>query len=404
MFRCTRRSRRHSHPLAAVLALVAALAGARVAHAQQVCGDANTLPNPVYLAIGDTQVNLIKAIGKQLRDTENVTLIWQATGSCTNLGNIYAKTPLSGTFSYIPANYDAVGMPTPPTCTVPMPGVQIDLANSIVFLEGCPAMKPAAVTDTLGPVQSFVFAVPTASTQATITAAEAYFVFGFGKAGMVAPWVDESQMFVRPTTKGTIISMGASIHVPAGKWKGVQVALSPDVANMTAMSGSPQAAIGILGSEVYDGYRNVLKSLAFRAYTQQLAYFPDATSAGFDRQNVRDGHYHMWSYTHWLFWTDGNGTPLNPTAKRVADIIAGNAVNQAPKFEVIDTVHKVGLVPACAMKVKRTSEGGDFTWSAPAQPCGCYFDSIVGKTSCSTCKVDGDCTGGACRHGYCEAQ
>jgi hypothetical protein len=356
------------------------------------------------MTIGDTQVNLIKALGKQLRDTENVTLIWQATGSCTNLDTIYNGTKLSGNLSYIPASWDPKQTPTPPTCSLPMPGVPADVANSIVFLDGCPSMKPATVLDALGPVQSFVFVVPAAGQQDEITAEEAYFVFGFGMAGMVTPWIDEKQLFIRPSTKGTIISLGASIEVPAGRWKGMPVNLSSDLANMVAMSPSPQAAIGILGSEVYDNYRMSLKALAFKAFGQYHGYLPDAKATTFDRQNVRDGHYHPWSYTHWLITTDANGMVLNAGAKRVVDLIVGNGVTPAAKFEPIDLIAKVGLVPICAMKVQRSKEGGDFSLSSSDAPCGCYLESLTGTTACTPCMNDNACGGGKCRRGYCEAK
>ena len=386
------------------LAAAAGVLWAGAERAQQACDDPQNLPNPVYLTVGDTQVNLVKALGKKLRDTENVTLIWVATGSCTNLDTLYNGTPLTGNLSYIPAAWDPRVMPTPPTCSVPMPGVPADVANSIVFLGGCPSQKPDTVADSLGPVQSFVFVVPMASPAVAITAEEAYFVFGFGTPGGVTPWIDEKQLFIRPTTKGTIISMGASIKVPAGKWKGVAVNLSPDLANMVATSSSPQAALGILGSEVHDGLRASLKALAFRAFGQYHAFFPDSTSTAFDRQNVRDGHYQMWSYTHWLLTTDAQGTPVKPLARRVIDLIVSNPVTPAASFEPIDTIAKVGLVPACAMKVQRSTEGGPYSPFDPAEPCGCYFESLTGTTACTAC---GDskpaCSTGVCRHGYCEA-
>lgn len=384
-------------------ALLASVLAAGSARAQQACADPQNLPNPVYLTIGDTQVNLIKALGKQLRDTENTTLIWVATGSCTNLDTLYKGTRLTGNLSYIPASYDPKAMPTPPTCSVPMPGVNADIANSIVFLDGCPSTRPATVADALGPVQSFVFVVPTASPAVAITAEEAYFVFGFGMAGMVTPWIDDKQLYIRPTTKGTIISMGASIKVPAGKWKGVPVNLSPDLASMVAGSSAPTSAIGILGSEVYDGLRQNLKALAFRAFGQYHAFFPDSKPTAFDRQNVRDGHYHMWSYTHWLITTDAMGNPVNPRAKRVVDLIVSTPVAPPPKFEPIDVIARVGLVPSCAMKVQRSVEGGPYLPFDPPAPCGCYFDQLTGTTGCTPCSDSTPCNRGTCRRGFCEA-
>ena len=374
-----------------------------VAAADQLCDDPVNLPRPLYLTVGDTQVNLMKELGQKLREKESRTLIWRATGSCTNLDTIYSGSKMSGNFSYIPSGYDPVATPTPPTCSVPPPGVGADLANSIVFLDACASVKPASVADFLGPVQSFVFVTPLGSAQTAITAEEAYFVFGFGMSGQVAPWLDNNQLLIRPPTKGTIISMGASIGVPAGKWKGVPVNLSQDLASMLATAPLPDRALGILGSEVYDGYRSQLKALAFRAFGQYHAYFPDSGQSAFDKQNVRDGHYHMWSYTHWLQRNDGMGKPRKALAQRVIDILVGNAVSPPAMFEPLAGTIKVGLVPRCAMAVQRSTEGGDFSLYQPEQPCGCFYDSSVkGKSSCATCASSATCGSGVCRHGFCE--
>lgn len=384
-------------------AFCALLGGA--AAADPACDDTVSLPNPVYMTVGDTQINLMKALGQKLRQQEGITLIWRATGSCTNLDTLYSGAKMSGNFSYIPKNYDPVATPTPPTCSVPLPGVQADIANSIVFLDGCPSAKPATVTDFLGPVQSFVFVAPLGSAQNAITAAEAYFVFGFGMAGQVAPWLDNNRLLIRPVTKGTLISMAASIGVPAGKWKGVAVNLSQDLASMLASFPQPDQALGILGSEVYDGYRGVLKALAFRANQQNFAYYPDSTQNSFDKQNVRDGHYHMWSYTHWLLTTGPDGKPVSARAQRVIDILVGNPTQPPSAVEAIDSVVAVGLIPECAMSVARTQEGGDLSRFAPPAPCSCYFDQLTTKASrCKTCTDATTCGGGVCRHNFCEAR
>jgi len=386
-----------------VAVLLAWLAGLGTVHAQPACDDPVNLPNPVYLSVGDTQVNLMRELGSKLRQSEQITLIWRATGSCTNLDTLYGDVRMSGNFSYIPAGYDPQTMPNPPICTVPAPGVLADLANSIVFLDGCPTPKPSDVLDTLGPVQSFVFAAPLASSQTAITAEEAYFVFGFGMAGRVSPWLDNNLLLTRPPTKGTVISIGASIGVPAGKWQGQKVNLSQDLASQLQAAPDPDKALGILGSEVYDSLRSTLKALAFRAYQQRRAYWPDSTQNGFDKRNVRDGHYHLWSYTHWLQKTDALGKPRSSRAQRVVDILVGNAVQPATPFEPLDASVRVGLIPRCAMQVQRSVEGGDFSSYLPVEPCGCYFElRATGKSSCTTCTDSKTCGGGTCRHGFCE--
>lgn len=380
-----------------------ALHSARPVHAEPACDDARSLPSPVFLSVGDTQVNLMKELGAALREREGITLVWRATGSCTNLDAIYGDLKLTGSLSYIPAGYDPKKTPSPPVCTAASPGVTVDVANSIVSLGECPGTKPTDVQDTLGPVQSFVFVVPRASTQIAITAEEAYFAFGFGTAGGVVPWNDPQRLLIRPPSKGTILGMAASIQVPAGRWQGRPINLSQDLASQLSASPDPERSLGILGSEVYDGYRSTLKALAFRAFQQRRAYWPDSTEHAFDKANVRDGHYHLWSYTHWLVRTDGSGTPRKPIAGRIVDLLVGNVVTPAATFEPLASSIAVGLVPRCAMRMQREQEGGDFSRYQPDQPCGCFYDaSVRGASTCSRCSPSEPCAIGTCRHGFCE--
>src|SRR5437763_632585 len=62
--------------------------------------DCSTLQKPVYLQVGDTQTNLMKNLGRALRDNaaSPVTLVFMTNGSCTNIDLMYHKTgSMSGT-------------------------------------------------------------------------------------------------------------------------------------------------------------------------------------------------------------------------------------------------------------------------------------------------------------------
>lgn len=398
------RSSRHLFAAAAALVACAAAGPA-------LAVDCNTLPNPVYLQVGDTQEPLMKALGKQLRESQvnPMTLIYKTSGSCTNIDAMFNGTKLVTNPSYVPSAAEDpawdTSMPSP-QCVIDPAGVTLDVANSNVFVSACTqAPAPAGIGVFQGPVQPYVFIVPKASSQTAIVAEEAYFVFGFGMAGMVTPWVDEAFMFIRTTTKSTLLSMAASIGVPAAKWKGVPFDKSSEVLNAVATSVSPEKTIGILGAEIYDINRDKVTALAYQAYQQRHAYFPDSTATSTDKRNVRDGHYVIWSPTVYLAPVDAQGNVTNARAKYLIDMILSTTVSPAPDFDPLSTVIARGLVPDCAMKVTRSFEGGDLSLYTPAEPCGCFYESEVGgaPATCTTCNGDADCGGGKCRHGYCEA-
>jgi hypothetical protein len=381
----------------------------RAAHAVP-CDQVPGLANPVYLQVGDTQTALMKRMARAMRDNaaRPVSMIFTTAGSCTNIRAIYDRTPIAaGTnVQYAPsmAEDPAWNPAMSPTlvCQVPAGGKIPDVANSALFNSACTTeTPPATVRHARGPVQAYVMAVPKASSQVAITFEEAYFAFGFGMAGMAAPWVDESQIFIRTVTKSTLLAWAANISVPADKWKGVRRDGSPMVIADLESSTSPERAIGILGAEVYDGRRGTLKALAFQARGQYAAYWPDSTPTSFDKRNVRDGHYTVWSPTIWMD-TEAGGAPANGDARYVVELIAGRSVAPAPSFDMIAVISEVGLTPDCAMGVARDFEGGPLRRYAPPESCVCKYESLVDQTSCATCTTT--CATGVCRNGFCEVR
>jgi hypothetical protein len=375
-----------------------------------VCSE---LPNTLWLQIGDTQEPLIKFLGKALRhSTANpMTIVYITSGSCTNIDAIYKKTPITVTAKYIPddsqvPNWDP--STAAPTCTNTPTGHAIDVANSALFVSTCnPAAPPADVQLYPGPVQAYTMVVPRASSQRAITAEEAYFVFGYGNQDDLTPWNDETQMYGRTVTKSTLLTWANTIRVlPATKWKGRKLDASDDVRTGVINSPTPEKAIGILGAEVYDANRTALKVLAFQWFGQNHAFFPDSTDQAFDKRNVRDGHYAVWSPTVWMTHVDPDTkVPLDIRTQYLINLILGKAQTPAFDSNSLDIVVARGLVPDCAMQVTRSVEAGELSLYQPAEPCGCYYDSQVGSTSCAQCTSDSSCAGGGkCRYGYCEAR
>ncbi len=398
------------------------------------CNDAS-LPTPVYIQCGDTQANLMLNLGRALRaNSTPITLVWVTGPSCTNINLFYTEPTVvlggggnGGTetaLSYVPSiAQDATWTPSDgaASCTIPAGGVLPDLGNSALYNSACtPPAVPANLNVVIGPKQAYVLAVPRGSTANAITAEEAYFLFGFGPTMLAAmnaaiePWTDQMQLFIRKNGTSTLLAWGANLSIPATEFQGIQEAGSPQVVAALEGSTNPGAAIGLIGAEVYDTLRAQLQTLAFRAYHQYAAYFPDSTATSRDKRNLRDGHYTVWSPTEWFDFTDGTAAanPLKPAARYVLDLITNQDTTPtgitAPSFDTQVIVSQVGLVPDCAMRVQRSFEGGPLSLYTPAAPpagpgsCTCKFEATVDVSTCSTCDDSTPCTTGVCRAGYCE--
>ena len=398
-----------------MLLLVAVIAGLvfaiKNAHAQVAC---DSLPGPrLYMQIGDTQQPLFKELGRALRDNgaASMTIIYITSPSCTNISSIYNDTPITTTMLYVPSASEMPGW-TPSMAALncaPPANTIADVTNSNVFISACDTNPvPSDIYVANGPVQAYVMAVPEASTETVITAEEAYYVFGHGpSAGMITPWNDDSQAFRRRFTTSTLLAWAYNLGiVPPTKFKGIETASSMEVVNALRNSTAPQKAIGILGAEVYDQFRNELDVLAFRGYRQYAAYYPDSSASSFDKKNLRDGHYTVWSPTVYLTRQTG-GVPDNAQARYLLDLVRGHTVTPAPLFNPTNIIMHNGLIPDCAMEVQRDMEGGDLRRYQPTEECVCYFESQTGGTSCRTCNDQAACDGsggGVCRNGYCEEQ
>lgn len=395
------------------IAIVAALA----THAYAVPRDCSTLPNPIYLQVGDTQVNLMKQLGRALRNNtaKPITLVFSTSGSCTNINGFYTQTPLTTTMQYVPSSAEDptwTGSSATLTCTPPNGGIVPDIGNSALFIASCtnePAV-PDFVQFTNGPVQGYVMAVPKASPAVAITFEQAYFVFGFGPtllasmAGSIDPWTDENELYIRTITKSTLLTWVANVPgTQATKWHGNMLDGSPMVVSGLQNSSNPTAAVGLLGAEVYDANRATLTELAYRAEGQYAAYWADSNATSRDKKNIRDGHYTVWSPTVWMNKIDPTThAPVNADAQYVIDMIAGKQVTPAANFDANVIVAHVGLVPDCAMRVTRSFDGGPLSLYKPSESCTCKFESIVDTTGCASCDATTPCASGVCRAGYCE--
>jgi hypothetical protein len=372
------------------------------------------------MQIGDTQENLIKTLGKQLREsTANpITIIYVTSGSCTNTLALYNNTPITTNPKFIPTQTEVPGWTASmaaPTCNNDLAGGKVpDIVNSNVFIEACAGQtKPADIKATQGPIQPYVFVVPKMSTQTAITAAEAYFVFGWvdGMGMGPGPWAFDAFKFIRPMDKSTLVSMAFNIKLDPGHWHGQHLPASGDVVtqlNMNNTATNAEKSIGILGAEVYDKNRTTMTALAFKGFEQTKAYWPDSTVSAKDKKNVIDGHYMIWSPTVYLARYLPGMTQIAIKSQYIIDLILGKDVTPAADFDSLASVISVGLVPECAMHVDRCGEGTDLKPYTPAAPCDCYFQSKVQNNptppGCTVCSAGNPCATGVCRRGFCEAR
>jgi hypothetical protein len=262
----------------------------------------------------------------------------------------------------------------------------------------------SGVADFQGPIVTAVFFVPHSSDQTSLSAEAAYLLYS--GAGKVTPWNDRSYVFLRGATGGTQVMMGIAIGVPAAQWVGVTTNSSEVERSDVIASTSPENTLG-LGEIDYaedaTGSPN-LNELAFRAYGQDCAYYPNSTVSSHDKRNVRDGHYVGWGPAHLIARVNAQGVPVSAAAGQIIDYFIGNT--PVPNHDFLSVVITDHLVPQCAMKVHRTQEMGSPLPYAPTPSCSCFFDSVVGETTCTTCTTSQECPQSApvCNLGYCEPQ
>jgi hypothetical protein len=395
--------------------------------------DCNALAAPenngvahIYIENGDTQEPLVKKLGKLLmQSSSKLRIFYRNRPTCNIRTDLFSNARMTfvkdGTTDrpvrYIPADPAWDPATAAPECTVPQPalpgdppvGEPITLGIGATYLSSC-AQTPAQPADVGvfdGPIQAYGFITNKTSSQVAITAEEGYLAYGFTEGGgEAAPWVVQNLRFKRGNTASTTLTMSSAIRLLPTQMKaaadsGTSEALITSVMN----SPTPEATLGILGTELFDQRRNDIKLLAFKTFGQKFAYFPDSTNATFDKQNVRDGHYLPWSPTPYIAKiTAGSTTFSDANARRVYELVMGTRASD--DVDGLLQVVNSGLVPECAMKVTRAGDGADLSLVDYPEPCGCYFEKNVpqGTTACTACTTDATCNGGKCRFGYCEAK
>jgi ABC-type phosphate transport system substrate-binding protein len=393
-----------------LVTFAAAALPAAQASAQTSCAE---LPNPVVIP-GTTDVKpFLARVAHKLgaaEGDEQLTILYQAIGSCTAIESFVTETELQGTAVYWLEDED--GEAEELTCDLE-PGTTAHLALSDVNVETCTGVTPPSdIGEFASMVQTFGFVVPHDSTQQAITALEAEYLFTYGgEAGkQVEPWTDPQFVFIRNPSASTQLLIGLESGVPGTQWS---ANLTMDTMGSGGMieqvaaqngTGNAEQTLGILSAQRYDGARDQLTMLAFEAVGQEClgAVYPDSAPTAFDKRNVRDGHYTIWGYLWAVAEVDDDGTPVSPQARQFIDFLTGSEpINGA---DPIADAALAGGIPSCAMMVQREYDGAPLQSFQPDESCGCFYEATVtGEAGCDSCEEDADCSEGACHFGYCEA-
>jgi hypothetical protein len=401
------------------------------------CGDTTLFPNPIYVTGSTAFEPVALAMALQLNNkvsgTGKVSILYvQGANSCGGAAAVKDNTDLTGNTGnahYYPPGTLSVAAAS--TCTIP-PGTKADVAVSDVFYETCGfGTRPTTLGDFGGPAQAMILVVPASASSAvplSITAEEAQDVWGCGARAAVAPWTVETAIQQRSQTSGTQNIIARSISVLASAFHGtlntgtgnvINTMLNADNDGQRGGAGqparitiaNPDTAIGFIAADAYDTTTNRarLRALAFRGLEQTMAFYADSAPDTFDKRNVRDGHYLPWGYEHLIVRVDATtGKPTTAPAQNFVDWVLANTTtaDNAPGFDPVQVQSANHVIPVCAMKVQRKSDGGFLSAYTSADPCGCLFEATAtgaAPTACVACTDDSPCTGGThCHHGYCE--
>lgn len=363
----------------------------------------NTLPNPVFGIGGSAQKPTVGDFARAFRNAADpISIVYASPGACFAMSAFVDNTPITGTANY----WSADG--TEGVCTLPLAGVPAEFGIMGNTPASCPGIDglPAGVGIFEGPVLGWNLLVPSASTQQVISAEGLYFVYGFGAAGRAAPWTDDAQIFSRNGTSAAGIAVASAAGFPVERLTGIDVRTNG--AMVTALAGSinPEAAIGFVSGDVADRSRATVRTLAYQHRGQSQGYWPDSTASAFDKRNIRDGHYWLWTATYFYAPVDAQGRPASAGARRFIDLATGAVppTAEVPAFEIL-----VGgsNIPRCAMHVTRA---GDYTPLLPfahPEPCDCAYELLAtGSTACTACADDAGCDPEhpVCRQGHCEVR
>jgi hypothetical protein len=395
--------------IVAAVAATAALLTARPASADLMCNDASKLPNPIIVSGSSAFEPMLRQFAVKLAAESPPSSIVYTGGApaCSAAADVINGKDLGGKLGVTYFFLDARTIDLR-TCTFGA-GQKADLALSEVFYESCsslPRPRPADVMDVPGPVQASIFVAPVGkSGGGYLSYAEAQLIYGCGVSATrpIAGFSDPTQVLCRDPGVGQQTIIAKNIGLTAATLASPNCVDGATAAGVVgALTSATAPALGFIAAEGWDNTSTALTLLPFQSLGQTQAYALDSRPTFPDRRNVRDGHYTIWGYQHLIAKTSG-GNPA-PAAATLVGWITG--ANTSAHFDPAIVESTLGLIPQCAMMVKRSSDGGLLNAYAPPAPCHCAYEAATTQTSppeCSVCASNSQCSGGRiCRRGFCE--
>lgn len=389
----------------AALSFAAVTAFSSVAQAQVLPCTDYQLPNPIYGAGGSAVTPTIKAVATALASlTDPITILYSDPGACDGYLDFKAGSTTRN-FRF----WSSTGTET--QCSAPLEGQALDFGHMAQPVEACAGeTRPDDVGDFLGPTLSFNILTDKDSAETSISAEALYFIYGWGgqTAGSeVPPWTVPANLLRRSTTSAAQAVVAEAIGLPGEKFLGTEVSTNQLVVDGIVAAGAtdPDSTLGFASGGTAEKNIATVKTLAYQHYGQTCGYWPSSDESSFDKANIRQGLYYLWSPGHFYAHVDSNGDIEDPL---VAEFIGWFqlAIPGPEGKDILSIIAKAGDVPACAMQVTREGALGPISSYAPEEPCGCAFEvAATGATSCVACE-DGDTppeSGQVCRHGYWEA-
>ena len=394
--------------------------------------DCSTLPHVIYTAGGTSQVTLMQTIATEYANLNPpITLLYNSETACTAYADLANQTAETS-FLY----WTAAGVQESCTDVGTAPVLAV-MGNSQDLCTGTGLNPDGGLVSGLGvflgPVQPIDFIVPYSSNAQSISTEAAFFVYGYDAAAAnetVQPWSTPANIFTRSSTSFATLFLGLETGIPVSVLQGTGArkeasgtALVNAVGAFNGMAGPDQTAIGIASGEGPDQNRSApggatVKVLAYQHTGQTCGYWPDSNFNTFDKVNVRDGQYWLWSPVHFFAAVGANNAITNADA---AALIGAWSETTAPLagLDVFAADANAFAVPKCAMQVWRDGDLAEPYSYEPAAPCSCKFDFAEGNankpSTCKTCTQDSDCSTNHCRNigpplnadagasvGYCE--